>query len=135
MGLVVDADVLINLERRGYDVQRLPALALHEPVVLSAITASELLVGVERADTEQRRERRSAFVEAILAALPILPFTVDVARVHARLAAALLLGGKPIGAHDLIVAATAVQADYGVLTANVAEFERVSDLRVLQATF
>jgi len=39
--------------------------------------------------------------------------------------------GKMIGAHDLIIAATALRYDYAVLTANLSEFERVPNLNVL----
>ena len=134
MGLVVDTSVLIGLERRGYAIEHLSSVTLEEPVALSAVTASELLVGVERADTEERRVRRSAFVESALAAVPILPVDLDVARVHARLAAGLLAAGQPIGAHDLLVAATAMHAGYGVLTNNVDEFERVPGLTVVRVS-
>jgi tRNA(fMet)-specific endonuclease VapC len=134
LGLVVDTSVLIGLERSGYAIDHLSALTLAEPVALSTVTASELLVGVERADTEERRERRSAFVESALASIPLLPIDLEVARVHARLAAALLVAGQLIGAHDLLVAATAIRAGYGVLTNNVVEFERVPGLTVVRAT-
>ena len=134
MGLVIDTDVLIALERRRYDVSRLSTLSLDEPVALSAITASELLVGVERADTSERRTQRSAFVEALLALIPTLPVDLDVARVHARIAATLLASGQPIGAHDTLVAATALCAGDGVLTINAAELERVPGQRVVRAT-
>ena len=68
---------------------------------LSAITASELLHGVHRADGAVRRGRREAFVETILTYLPVLPFTLDIARVHARLWADLQAQGEMIGSHDL----------------------------------
>ncbi len=98
---------------------------------MSAITVSELLVGVHRANTPERKARRSAFVEAILAAIPILPVDELTARVHAEQFADLVSRGQMIGAHDLWIAATAVAHDHAVLTANVAEFLHVPGLEVL----
>lgn len=74
--------------------------ANHGEAAISVITASELLVGVHRANTPSRRERRSAFVEAILSRVPILEFTTEVARLHAELFASLSKQGLMIGAHD-----------------------------------
>ncbi|MBI3973751.1 MAG: PIN domain-containing protein [Chloroflexi bacterium] len=135
MGLLVDSSIIIALEREGStlpDLPNLPDLAdvADEPLSLSALTASELLVGVERADTETRRARRRAFVEAIHAAVPVLPVDLEVARIHARLTAELLARGQIIGAHDLLIAATAIRAGNGVLTVNVRDFERVPGLKV-----
>ncbi len=83
------------------------------------------------ADSDARRARRSAFVEAILAQLPALDFTTETARVHAGLFATLSQQGQMIGAHDLIIAATALLHDCVVLTTNAAEFARVPGLDVL----
>lgn len=103
----------------------------HEPLVISAITASELLQGVHRADTPVRRLRRERLVQAVLAALPIIPFDSTVARTHAALWAELAAKGTPIGPHDLLIAATALARGAGVLTTNVREFSRVPELRVV----
>jgi predicted nucleic acid-binding protein len=66
MALLIDARVFITLERRGLPLGALAAVAPDEPVALAVITASELLIGVWRADTVERRLRRQAFVEAVL---------------------------------------------------------------------
>jgi predicted nucleic acid-binding protein len=47
------------------------------------------------------------------------------------LAAAIAADGNPIGAHDLIVAATAKSHGLSVLTQNLAEFSRVPGLSVI----
>jgi len=39
--------------------------------------------------------------------------------------------GQVIGAHDLLVAATARMLDYGVITLNQDEFQRIPDLTIL----
>ncbi len=129
MGLVLDTCILIHAERHG--ALDFSPWASHGDAFISAITVSELLVGVHRADNDACRARRSAFVEAILAQLPALDFTMETARVHAGLFAALSQQGQMIGAHDLIIAATALSHGCAVITTNAAEFAQVPGLDVL----
>jgi tRNA(fMet)-specific endonuclease VapC len=101
-----------------------------EDVGIASITASELLHGVHRASAEHRA-RREVFVEAVLAAFPPLPFDLLAARAHARLWAELAASGKDIGAHDRLVAATAIAAGWRVGTANIRHFERIPALTIV----
>jgi tRNA(fMet)-specific endonuclease VapC len=103
-------------------------------MLTTVITASELLHGVHRA-TSGHRARREAFVEAVLAAFPPLPFGLLAARAYARIWAALAAAGQEVGAHDRIVAATAVSAGWRVGTANLRRFDRIVGLDVLAVTF
>jgi tRNA(fMet)-specific endonuclease VapC len=96
-------------------------------VAIAAITASELLHGVHRA-TPEHRGRREAFVESVLAAFPTIAFDLLVARVHARLRATLAAAGAGVGAHDRLVAATALSAGWQVATANERHFGRIPGL-------
>src|SRR5262249_53586780 len=102
-----------------------------EKVHISVVIASELLMGVHRADTEERRQRRSAFVEAIITAVSVLDFTMACARAHAEICADLAKKGELIGAHDLIIASTSRHHGLSLLTDNVKEFPRVPGLRVI----
>jgi predicted nucleic acid-binding protein len=140
VGTVLDTTVFIELERaaRGLPparamtevVQRLGSqLSEHEEVGIAAITASELLHGVHRA-SEDHRGRREAFVEAVLAAFPTLSFDLLVARTHARLWAGLASSGAEVGAHDRLVAATAMAAGWHVGTADVRHFKRIPGLEM-----
>lgn len=96
---------------------------------MSAITASELLVGVERANSPDRRAQRGAFVEHLLARIPVLEFSLSVGRTHARMLAALPKN-LTAGAHDALIAATAVHHGYALLTRNVADFTLFAGLKV-----
>jgi tRNA(fMet)-specific endonuclease VapC len=145
VGTLLDTTVFIELERA---VRRLnPASAMTEvsarleeqvgpaeEVGIAAITASELLHGVHRA-TPGHRARREAFVEAVLAAFPPVPFDLLAARAHARLWAELASAGLDVGAHDRLVAATAITAGWRVGTANVRHFDRITGLDVTTITF
>ena len=86
-----------------------------DDVVIAAVTAAELLVGVDLADS-RRRSRRQAYVEALLEAVPVEAYDLDVARSHGRLLAHATRSGSQRGAHDLLVAATAVARDRIVVT-------------------
>lgn len=125
MAQLVDSSVFIMLERHGRDPAALGALGRDESLAIASITASELLFGVYRANTAERRTRRETFVEGILAAFPVLPFDLLAARAHARLWTHLAGAGQLIGERDLVIAATAVAHGYDVLTENVGEFARV----------
>ncbi len=142
MGTLLDTTVFIEVERalRGLPVdvalgtvgRRLEdILGPGEDVGVATITASELLHGVHRA-TPEHRPRREAFVEAVLAAFPSLPFDGRCARSHARLWADLVSSGADIGPHDRLVAATAITAGWRVGTANVRHFARVAGLSVVE---
>ena len=130
MGYLIDTSVFVAYERGKLDKRALVKRFGDQEVVLSAISASELLHGVHRADSAQRRGRREAFVERILSAVPVLPIDLDVARTHARVWADLRVRGAVIGAHDLLIAATALTHGLTVATRNAREFSRVEDLQV-----
>jgi tRNA(fMet)-specific endonuclease VapC len=129
VALLIDTDVLVDRER-GVGRTETEALLGDEERAISVITVSELLHGVHRT-TGDRRARRRAFVEHLLAGVRPIPITEPVARVHAELWAELTDRGHLIGAHDLWIGATAVAHGLGVATRNVADFGRVPGLRVV----
>ena len=142
MGTLIDSSVFIAVERSATRASRranpttraldaiVDSVADDEEIGIATITASELLHGVERA-APQVRARRTAFVEAVLAAVPSVPFDLAAARIHASLWAALLARHEPIGPHDLIIAATALAIGWSVATLNHREFARVPGLDVV----
>ncbi len=131
MAALIDSSVLIAAERGRLDLDSLLGRFADEPIGLAAITASELLHGVHRANTAVRRRRREAFVEQLLAELPLYPFDVVTARTHASLWAELAAKGTTVGAHDLLIAATAMSLGYGVATHDLRSFPRIPGLEVL----
>jgi tRNA(fMet)-specific endonuclease VapC len=132
MARIIDANVFIELERSGGRLSDIVAGADGELHALASITAAELLYGVERPNTSERRRRRSEFVESILQTIPIVPLDVTIARVQAKLWANLERTGDRIGPFDMVVAATALAQGFDVLTFNVREFERVPGLGVVR---
>jgi tRNA(fMet)-specific endonuclease VapC len=128
MGLVIDTDVWVLAEKSG-SALNFARWAEYGGAYMSAITASELLVGVERANTAQRRAKRGAFVENLLSSVPVLEFSASVSRTHARMIAALPKNVTAT-AHDALIAATAVHHGYALLTRNVADFKIYAGLAI-----
>lgn len=134
VSVLLDTSVLIAAERGTLDMPGYLAALGDATVALAAISASELLHGVERARDAAIRQRRGAFVEGVLANVPVIPFGLAEARAHARIWAELAEAGMMIGAHDLQIAATALEAGSEVATLNDNEFGRVPGLQLAALT-
>ncbi len=128
---MLDSSVLIAAERGGIRLEPFLSSLGDVPVGIAAITASELLHGCHRATDPGVRARRFAFVEALLALVPVLPFGLADARRHAELWAHLAREGTMIGPHDLLIGATALAQGHSLATLNTKEFGRVAGLRLV----
>jgi tRNA(fMet)-specific endonuclease VapC len=118
--LILDSGALIALERG--EAQQTDLLPDDADVAISAITVSELLVGVEPAD-DAHRERRSELVEGVIERVEIIAFDLEVARHHATLLAHARRQGRPRGAYDIQIAATARATGRTLLTTDASAFE------------
>ena len=92
---------------------------------------SVLLHGVQRGASASQRRRRQSFVERLLAVPPVLPFDLVTARIHASLWASLAAKGTRVGAHDLLIGATAIAVGYRVATRDRRSFKRIPNLEVV----
>jgi tRNA(fMet)-specific endonuclease VapC len=117
--LILDTTVLVAAERDRRSLDRL--IADEDDVAIAAVTAAELLVGVELAD-DAHHAPRSAFVNSVLETVPVEAYDVVIARSHAALLAHTRRVGRTRGAHDLIIAATAVARDRIVVSTDIAAF-------------
>jgi len=131
MAIILDADVIIRAEKGTFDLERWMAAQPEEQFEVAAITVAELWHGVERATGATKTKRRH-FLQAVLAALPIIPYTDQTATEHARLWAELEASGRMIGYYDVIVAATALERGHSVATFNVRHFSQVKGLMVIE---
>lgn len=127
--LILDTGVLVAVERGKLDL----ATVVHptDDVTVPAIGVAEYLAGVQLADTDARRATRRAFLDRVLQAVPVEDYTAEVAEHHAVLLAHVRRLGRPRGAHDLIVAATARASGRTVVTTdNRARFSDLPDVTV-----
>src|SRR5258706_6382127 len=104
MAIILDADVLIRGEKGSFDLASWLATHATDQFEVAAITVAELWHGVERA-TPPHRAKRQQYLQAVLAPLPIIPYTEQTAREHARIWAELAVAGERNGYYDLIFAA------------------------------
>ena len=131
MGTLLDASVLIAIEQGLLTADRVLGTPdrRQQPVAIAAITASEMFHGLHRL-AGVRRVGAERFARRWLEVLPVIPFDLEVARVYATLGVRLARAGTPIGAHDLMVAATAVHLGYRVATLDRRSFHRIEGLAV-----
>jgi tRNA(fMet)-specific endonuclease VapC len=136
VGVILDSSVVIAAERRGDTVQvflqRVIDRAGDQEAAVSAIGVVELMHGVYRSATVERRARREAFVEELLVTVAVYPLSSDVARLAGRLDAEQQSRGVVIPFADLLIGATALSLGYSVLTVNPRHFERIPGLDVVQ---
>ena len=96
-------------------------------IAVSAITVMELNYGL--ALNPQRAIKIESIIASFLASVIILPFSTVEAEQAAQVRAALKAQGQPIGAYDVLIAATALRHNLLMITANQREFERVPGLQ------
>jgi tRNA(fMet)-specific endonuclease VapC len=110
---------LVDAERGGDSLEGV--IADGDDVAIAAITVAELRVGVQLAKG-RRQQKRKRFVAAVLDAVSVEPYDLDVAEAHADLLTHVRREGAPRGAHDLIIAATARAQERQVVSSDRSGF-------------
>lgn len=131
MVILLDTDVIISGEKGAFDLRGWVLSLPNDRFEIAAITIAELWHGVERA-VEPQKSKRRRYLEDVVAALPVVPYTEQTAYEHARIWADLQRAGNTIGAYDLIVAATALERGSHVATFNKRHFKSVKGLSVIE---
>ncbi len=121
--------MLVEAEREGTSLLD-QLIDDEDDVAIAAITVAELAVGVELADGS-RRTHREEFVAAVLKSVSIEVYDPEVARAHGALLAHTRRTGRPRGAHDLIIAATARARERAVVSADSGGFAELPEVVVL----
>jgi tRNA(fMet)-specific endonuclease VapC len=110
--LLLDTTFLVDADRSKVSLDHL--IVDDDEVAIAAITIAELLVGVLLADDAHRADRQQ-FVEEVRDTIPIVDYDATVAAAQAELLVVVRHQGRPRGAHDLIIAATANATQRGVI--------------------
>lgn len=97
-------------------------------IAISSITVMELRYGL--VINPQRAQKIEPTISSFLSSVTTLPFHTAEAEQAAQIRAALKSQGQPIGAYDALIAATALQHNLIMITANQREFERVPGLQI-----
>lgn len=96
-----------------------------EDLCVSSIAAAELRYG---ADKSSHPSRNHARLDLFFGEMPCLEFDLSAAAAYGAVRARLERTGRPIGAHDMLIAAHALSANLILVTDNVREFSRVVGL-------
>ena len=131
MAFLIDADVIIQAERKAFDLDAWLRAHANEEIKLAAITVAELWRSVERA-AGVHRARRQKFVLRALSVFEVVPYTEKAAAEHARLWAEVETTGQRMSPHDLMLAATARECGAAIVTFNTRRFSAVPGLTVLK---
>lgn len=124
---LLDTNIISDLVRHPQGVVARQIAVVGEAVVCTSIVvAAELRFGAAK----RNAQRLTVQVEAILAAMEVLPLDAPADRVYAELRRELEQSGQPIGPNDMLIAAHAVAMECILVTANVNEFSRVAGLQV-----
>jgi tRNA(fMet)-specific endonuclease VapC len=119
---------LVDAERGGDSLGE--AIDDGDDVAVAAVTVAELRVGVQLAKG-RGREKRERFVAAVLDAVSIEVYDLNVAEAHAALLAHARRTGTPRGAHDLIIAATARARERQVVSSDQGAFVELPGVTVV----
>jgi tRNA(fMet)-specific endonuclease VapC len=124
MAYLLDTNTVSDLVRRpqGVVAERIRVVGESE-VATSIIVAAELRFGAAKKGSE----RLTSQLEAVLRVLEVLPFETPGDRVYGDIRARLEREGRPIGAHDLLIAAQAISGGFTLVTDD-REFDRLPEL-------
>ena len=121
MGYLLDTNIVSDFVRYR---QRAVARRIRErgeaDVLTSIVVAAELRFGAAKRGVARLARR----IDEVLARLSVLPLDEPADRVYAELRTRQ---GQPLGANDLLVAATALADDHPLVTADQA-FVRIAEL-------
>ena len=135
MGLILDSSVLITAERQGQNARRMLTgifdAAGDAEIAMSVVTLIELAHGAARADTPERRAKRSQFIQELLTALPIHPVTVPIALRTGQIDGENQARGVRLRLSDMLIGVTALELGYRIATANLRHFQMIPGLSIL----
>lgn len=97
-----------------------------EDIAVSAITAMELHYGLVL--NPRRAPQIQPAITSLLSAITVIPFSAAEAEQATQIRADLKVQGQPIGAYDVLIAATALHHGCTMVTANQREFNRIAGL-------
>jgi tRNA(fMet)-specific endonuclease VapC len=119
----------LEVDTEGSAIDLDDVVADDDEVAIAAITAAELRVGL-LLSSGKKRAARLAFLEDVLAVIPVIDYDGAVAEVHAELLVHVRHHGRPRGAHVLIIAATARAATRRVVSADDTAFADLPGVKV-----
>ncbi|MBD2596091.1 type II toxin-antitoxin system VapC family toxin [Nostoc spongiaeforme FACHB-130] len=128
MGYLLDTCVISDFVKGEANTLKQLKSTSRADIFVSSITIMEVKYGL--AINLQRAVKIHSIIETLLSSITILPFDSKEAEQAAQIRSLLKLAGLPIGAYDVLIAATAVINNHVLVTSNVREFQRVPNLQI-----
>jgi predicted nucleic acid-binding protein len=132
LGVILDSRVVIEAERQQLNVAQFLKQIFQRigerEAALSSITVAELVHGIYRANTEERRTRRRAFLDDLKAAVPVYSITDNTAELVGKISGESSAKGVTIPFDDLLIGVSALERGYAVATRNRRHFQRIPGL-------
>ena len=97
-------------------------------IAISSITTMEIAYGLQL--NPDRTKKIKPLLNDFLSCVRILALDENEAKLSAQLRAELKAAGTPIGSYDILIAATAIAHNLTLITSNMKEFKRVSNLKI-----
>jgi tRNA(fMet)-specific endonuclease VapC len=132
MQLLIDTHIVSEVMRMDPDQNVLRKWeSNHAALAISATTWHELLFGIARMPSSERRRQKEAFLVELSCWLPILSYDQAAANWHAFERARLMTAGKTPAYLDGQIAAVAVVNQLTLVTASVADFKHFKGLELV----
>lgn len=136
MGIILDSSIVISAERRGATVAQLlrniVTVTGDQEAGLSAVGLTELIHGVYRANTPERRKTRELFINELISVVGVYPFSKETALIAGKIDGEQQARGIVIPFADLLIGATGLLLGYSVVTVNLRDFNRIPGLSITQ---
>jgi len=110
---------------------QIATLAGDQEVALSAVGLTELVHGIYRADSEERRIHRQQFIDELRAGFTVYPYTDRTALLAGRIDGEQKAKGVIIPFSDLLIGATALFLGFSIVTVNLRHFRLIPGLNVI----
>lgn len=128
MMYLLDTNTLIYYFKGvGNVAERLLSTSPRE-IALSTIVLFELEVGIAKSVSPRKRKSQ---LQEFTSLVTIVSFDHAAAESAAEIRVKLEKRGAPIGAYDILIAASAVATNSTLVTHNTKEFERIEGLRIV----
>ena len=98
-------------------------------LAISSITVMEIVLGLET--NLSAKNRIGPALHEFIKQIHVEPFTDECGYLAGHIRTQLKNGGNPIGPFDLLIAASALEKGYILVTSNEREFSRINDLQVV----
>jgi tRNA(fMet)-specific endonuclease VapC len=126
MKYLLDTNICIHFFRGKFNlIEKIEHVGLRN-CAISEITLAELVFGAENSDNPQKNKE---LIEKFISQITILPIYDSIYQ-YGKEKARLRKTGVMISDFDLLIGSTAIESDLILVTENVREFERISDIKI-----